>query len=130
MSCGSLRERRRENIFSVSLHLKDLITIETIYRNALNVKRYTETGAFVGSVRTDHLGLAVKVPWLYNQTNPIQDLMDTLAGKSADPYSQGPLVDREYLGYVDHALFRQLCFTVEIPDTSNIPLRIIRNQNL
>jgi len=50
MSCGSFRERRRENIFSVSLHLKDLITIEIIYRNALNVKRYTGRSTFVGIV--------------------------------------------------------------------------------
>ena len=50
MSCGSFRERRRESIFSVSLHLKDLITIEIIYRNALNVKRYTGRSTFVGIV--------------------------------------------------------------------------------
>lgn len=50
MSCGSFWERRRENIFSVSLHLKDLITIEIIYRNALNVKRYTGRSTFIGIV--------------------------------------------------------------------------------
>ena len=50
MLCGSFRERRRLNILSVSLHLKDLITIEIIYRNALNVKRYTGRSTFVGIV--------------------------------------------------------------------------------
>jgi hypothetical protein len=73
--------------------------MEIIYRNALNVKRYIDRGAFVGlvfssplrpaeapwklidggSVQPDPLGLAVKVSWLDDQTNPIQDLTDTLA---------------------------------------------------
>ena len=35
-------ERRREKILSVSLHLKDLIIVRMIYRNALNVKHHTQ----------------------------------------------------------------------------------------